>query len=65
MTMQDEDDRAIAPPSSATVMGIVIFSIVMLIASGYMVYNYSSPRSVGPATQTTQATQTTPATAAR
>jgi hypothetical protein len=35
-------DPGIGPPSSATVIGIVVISIVILIASGYMVYNYSS-----------------------
>jgi Na+/H+-translocating membrane pyrophosphatase len=55
--MPDYDDRAIAPPSSATVIGIVIFSILILIASGYMIYNYSSVR---PAAQSTHTATTTP-----
>jgi hypothetical protein len=50
--MPDYDDRAIRPPSSATVTGIVVISIVILIASGYMIYNYSSFRPSAPA-QTT------------
>ena len=53
--MPDYDDRAIAPPSSATVVGIVVGSIIILIASGYMIYNYSSFRPAPPA----QATSTT------
>jgi hypothetical protein len=53
--MPDYDDRAIAPPSSATVVGIVVGSIIILIASGYMIYNYSSFRPTPPA----QATSTT------
>ena len=40
--MPDYEDRAVAPPSSATVIGIVVVSIIILIASGYMIYNYSS-----------------------
>jgi hypothetical protein len=35
-------DPGIGPPSSATVIGIVVISIIILIASGYMIYNYSS-----------------------
>jgi hypothetical protein len=50
--MPDYDNRAIAPPSSATVLMIVVISIVTLIASGYMVYNYSSVRP-SPAAPTT------------
>jgi len=42
--MPEYDDRASAPPSSATVWMIVALSIVVLIASGYMVFNYSSAR---------------------
>jgi hypothetical protein len=38
------DERGIAPPSSATVLMIVIMSIVVLAASGYVIYNYSAPR---------------------
>jgi hypothetical protein len=53
--MPDYDDRAIAPPSSATVIGIVVVSIVILIASGYMIYNYSNFRPSPPA-QTTSTT---------
>jgi hypothetical protein len=53
--MPDYDDRAIAPPSSATVVGIVVVSIFILIASGYMIYNYSSFRPSPPA-QTTSST---------
>jgi len=53
--MADYDDRAIGPPSSATVIGIVVVSIFILIASGYMIYNYSSFRPAPPA----QATSTT------
>jgi hypothetical protein len=37
-----EYDPGIGPPSSATVIGIVVISIVILIASGYMIYNYST-----------------------
>lgn len=37
-----EYDPGIGPPSSATVIGIVVISIFILIASGYMIYNYSS-----------------------
>ena len=54
--MPDYDDRAIAPPSSATVVGIVVVSIFILIASGYMIYNYSSFRASPPA-QTTSTTR--------
>jgi hypothetical protein len=50
--MPDYDDRAIGPPSTATVIGIVVVSIIVVIASGYMVYNYSSFRPSTPA-QTT------------
>ena len=51
--MPDHDDRAIAPPSSATVVGIVVGSIVVLIASGYMIYTYSGSGSrTSPAAQT-------------
>jgi hypothetical protein len=53
--MPDYDDNAVRPPSSATVIGIVIVSIIILIASGYMVYNYSSFRPSAPA-QTTSTT---------
>jgi hypothetical protein len=53
--MREQDERAIGPPSSATVVGIVIGSIIILIASGYMIYNYSSFRSNPPA-QTTSTT---------
>lgn len=50
--MSQHYDPGIGPPSSATVIGIVVVSIVILIASGYMVYNYSSFRPSTPA-QTT------------
>ena len=40
--MPDYNDRAIGPPSSATMIGIVVVSIIILFASGYMIYNYSS-----------------------
>ena len=50
--MPDYDNRAIGPPSSATVVGIVVVSVFILIASGYMVYNYSNFRP-SPAVQTT------------
>ncbi len=50
--MPEYDDRAIAPPSSATVVGIVVVSIFILIASGYMIYNYSSFRPSAPAQAT-------------
>jgi len=50
--MPDYDDRAIAPPSSATVVGIVVGSIMILIASGYMIYNYSNFRPAPPAQAT-------------
>ena len=55
--MPDYDDRAVAPPSSATVVGIVVVSIVVLIASGYMIFNYSN---FGPS-KPAQTTTTTPA----
>lgn len=42
--MPDYDDRATAPPSSATVVVIVFLSIIILIASGYVIYNYSNVR---------------------
>jgi hypothetical protein len=53
--MPDYDDRAIAPPSSATVIGIVVVSIIILIASGYMIYSYSnfSPNKPAQTTSTT------------
>ena len=57
--MPDFDDRAIAPPSSATVVGIVVGSIVVLIASGYMIYNYSTFSPSKPAQKTSQSTSTT------
>ena len=50
--MPDYDDRSIGPPSSATVIGIVVVSIFILIASGYMIYNYSSFRASTPAQST-------------
>jgi hypothetical protein len=53
--MPPQYDPGIGPPSSATVVGIVVISIVILIASGYMVYNYSS-FSAGKAAQTTSTT---------
>jgi len=53
--MPDYEDRAVAPPSSATVIGIVVVSIIILIASGYMIYNYSSFKPSAPA-QTTSTT---------
>jgi hypothetical protein len=53
--MPDFDDRATARPSSATVVGIVVVSIIILIASGYMVYNYASFRP-NPSAQTTSTT---------
>jgi len=53
--MRDYDDRAIAPPSSATVVGIVVVSIIILIASGYMIYSYSNFRG-SPAAQATSTT---------
>ncbi len=53
--MPDYNDKAVGPPSSATVIGIVIVSIVVLIASGYMIYNYSSFKPSAP-TQTTTTT---------
>jgi hypothetical protein len=48
-------DPGIGPPSSATVIGIVVISIIILIASGYMVYNYSSftPKKAAQTTSTT------------
>ena len=54
--MADHDDPAIAPPSSATVAMIIAVSIVILIASGYMVYTYSS---VSPSTPAAEASSTT------
>lgn len=57
--MPNYDDRAVAPPGSATVVMIVILSIIVLIASGYVIYNYSSPRP-NPATQSAP-TQSAPA----
>jgi hypothetical protein len=50
--MPQQYDPGIGPPSSATVIGIVVISVVVLIASGYMVYNYSN-FSTGKAAQTT------------
>jgi hypothetical protein len=49
------NDPSVGPPSSATVIGIVVVSIGILIASGYMIYNYSnlSPR---PPAQSTSST---------
>jgi hypothetical protein len=49
----DYNDPSVGPPSSATVIGIVVGSIIILIASAYMIYNYSSisPR---PSAQTSQ-----------
>lgn len=57
--MPDYDDRAIGPPSSATVIGIVVVSIIILIASGYMIYNYSTFSSNAPARTPSQSTSTT------
>jgi hypothetical protein len=53
----DYNDPSVGPPSSATVIGIVVVSVLILIASGYMIYNYSSlsPRPPAPSTQTTTA----------
>lgn len=56
--MPDYDNRAIGPPSSATVIGIVVVSIIILIASGYMVYNYSSFRPSAPKQTTSQSIST-------
>jgi hypothetical protein len=54
--MPDYNDRATAPPSSATVVMIVVLSIIILIASGYMIYNYSSVRpNVAPQSTPTKA----------
>lgn len=53
--MSDYNDRSIGPPSSATVVMIVVGSIIIMIASGYMIYNYSSFRPSPPA-QTTSTT---------
>jgi hypothetical protein len=53
--MPQQFDPGIGPPSTATVIGIVVVSIVILIASGYMVYNYSSFGPSKPA-QTTSTT---------
>jgi len=53
--MSQHYDPGIGPPSSATVIGIVVVSIAILIASGYMIYNYSNFRPGAPA----QATSTT------
>jgi hypothetical protein len=39
--MPDHDEPSIAPPGPATVVMIVVFSILILIASGYMIYTYS------------------------
>ena len=57
--MPDYNDRAIGPPSSATVIGIVVVSIFVLIASGYMIYNYSSFTPSAPKQTTPQSTSTT------
>jgi hypothetical protein len=46
------NDPSVGPPSSATVIGIVVVSIGILIASGYMIYNYSSSRPPAPAQST-------------
>jgi hypothetical protein len=51
--MPDYNDNAVGPPSSATVIGIVVVSIVVLIASGYMIYSYSSFKPSAPAQTTT------------
>jgi hypothetical protein len=58
------NDPSVGPPSSATVIGIVVLSIVILIASAYMIYNYSSisPR---PSAQTGQSIEQDAPTAAR
>jgi hypothetical protein len=50
--MPEYDEPSIAPPGPATVIMIVIVSIVVLIASGYMIYTYSGSRP-SPAAQTT------------
>ena len=50
--MPDHDDRAVGPPGSATVIMIVAVSIVVLIASGYMIYSYSNFRPSPPAQST-------------
>jgi hypothetical protein len=55
--MPDYDEPSIAPPGPATVVMIVIFSVLILIASGYMIYTYSGSGSrSGPAATTTQIT---------
>jgi hypothetical protein len=59
MTMPDYNDRAIGPPSSATMIGIVVVSIIILIASGYMIYNYSSFTPNVPKQTTSQSTSPT------
>jgi hypothetical protein len=53
--MPDFDDPATARPSSAMVVGIIVVSIIIMIASVYMVYNYSNFRP-NPAAQTTSTT---------
>jgi hypothetical protein len=57
--MAQRYDPGIGPPSSATVIGIVVISIFILIASGYMIYNYSSFAPNKPAQKTSQNTSTT------
>jgi hypothetical protein len=55
--MPDHDEPSIAPPGTTTVVMIVIFSIFILIASGYMIYTYSGSGSrSAPAAKTTQIT---------
>jgi hypothetical protein len=56
--MPEYHDPATAPPSTTTLTMIVVMSIIILIGSGYMIYNYSS---MSPAAKSTS----TPASTAR
>jgi hypothetical protein len=57
--MAQRYDPGIGPPSSATVIGIVVISIVILIASGYMIYNYSNFAPTKPVQKTSQVMSST------
>jgi len=50
--MSQHYDPGIGPPNSATLIGIVVVSVVILVASGNMIYSYSNFRPSAPA-QTT------------
>jgi len=59
--MPNYDERSIAPPGPATVVMIVVFSIFILIASGYMIYTYSGSGVRSGATATDTQTTSPPA----